>query len=86
MLGGMELPNALPDYTLSPQFGQLTITSPMSIDMSNLGITTTAISPTFSATSMAGQVHSVDSVNTITINNELSLFEPIPIVLAATNK
>lgn len=63
MLGSMELPNAVPNYSLSPQFGQLTITAPMNIDMNTLGITTTAISPTFGpiTTSMGGQVHSVDS-------------------------
>ena len=49
----MELPNAgtVPNYSLSPlspQFGQLTITSPMNIDMGTIGITTTAISPSFS--------------------------------------
>ena len=75
----MDLPNAgtVPNYSLSPlspQFGQLTITSPMNIDMGTIGITTTAISPSFSpiTTSMGhnNQVHSADNnINNINENN-----------------
>ncbi|KAF2348208.1 Zinc finger nuclear hormone receptor-type [Trinorchestia longiramus] len=85
MLGGMELPNVVPNYNLSPQFGQLTITSPMNIDMNTLGITTTAISPTFGhiTTSMGGQVHSVDSANTIPLNNSSSHHQH-PVVAVAS--
>lgn len=60
----MELSIPVSDYTLSQPFGNLSITSPMNIDMTNLSVQTSAMSPSYPNTSMAGQVHSVDSANT----------------------
>ena len=64
----MELSNSVPDYTLNQPFGQLNITSPMNIDMTNLN------QPTFTTMS-AGQVHMVDSVNSV-VNPTLSPYHP----------
>ncbi|KAB7506659.1 Nuclear hormone receptor FTZ-F1 [Armadillidium nasatum] len=60
----MEIPNTVTNFNLAPQFGQLTISAagPMSVELvgtANLGITTSALSPTYTHISTSGtQVNS----------------------------
>ena len=73
----MELPNAPVQntYNIVQPFGQLTITTPMNIDMGSIGLNTTMAS-SFSA--MGGQVHSVDSAAANNNNNTITIHHNSP--------